>query len=113
ERRRRFADELDLRADVAPETVRGKPDFVDRRTPRRLGIEVVLEHGRVELLQQRGERRLQIRDLDAAVAAAAEEFDEERDAGAVAVLDAGRVDDQRLRSGIVSSAPRAGPQLRQ
>ncbi len=93
ERGRRLADERDLRADVAPDARRRAPDLLDRRTARRLGVEVVLEDARVELLQQDLERGLQVRDLDLRVARMAQQIDEERDAGAVAVIDAARIDD--------------------
>ena len=65
ERRGGLADELDLRADVAPDASAARADLLDRAAARRLRIEVVLEDPRVELLQQRGERRLEVGDLDA------------------------------------------------
>ena len=41
-----------------------RADLLDRRPSRRLRIEIVLEHRRIELLQQRLERGLEVRDLD-------------------------------------------------
>ena len=97
-------------------------DFLDRRPPRRLGVEVVLEDVRIELAQQRVVRGLQIRDLDRRRPRLAQQVDEQRDARAVAVVDARRVDDDgprrplphrvqrasRQTSGIVSAIESAG-----
>jgi hypothetical protein len=113
ERREGFADECDLRAQVAPQSERCEADFLDRRPTRRLGIEVVLEHRGIELLEQHSERRFQIRDLDAARVLAAQELDDQRDARAVAVLDAGGVDDHGPRLSLIGGAPRLRPQLGQ
>ena len=67
----------------------------------------------IELLQQRGIRGVEVRDLDLALARLAQEIDEQRDAGAVAVFDARRVDHQRTARGVRRRAPRGIPKLGQ
>jgi hypothetical protein len=50
---------------------------------------------RVELLQQRLECRMQVRDLDVARLALLDQVDEQRDTRAIAVIDVGRIDERR------------------
>jgi hypothetical protein len=53
----------------------------------------VLEHVRVELLEQDLERGLQVGDLDLRLAGVAQQVDDERYPGAIAIVDAARIDD--------------------
>ncbi len=67
---------------------------------------------RIELLEQDFERGLQVRDLDLRLARMAQQVDEERDAGAVAVVDAARVDDHAPRRRVGHGAAHRIPQRR-
>ena len=81
--------------------------------PRRLGIEIVLEHLRIEQPQQRVVGCTQVADLDRRRARLAEQIDEQRSTGAVAILDAGRVYDHLARGRVVNGAANPLPKLLQ
>jgi hypothetical protein len=93
ERRGQLADEFDEIEDVAPDAVRSSADLLDHRTARRWRIEVLRQHLRIELVQQRLERRSQVDHFERAFGRATQQFDEQRGAGAVAVFDTRGIDD--------------------
>jgi len=97
ERERRLADEGDLLARVAGDAGGDGADLLDGRSAPGLGIEVLRKPLGVELTQERVEARLQVLDRDLAARTLAQEIDEQRDAGAVAIVDGTRVDDDALR----------------
>ncbi len=109
ERRGRLAQEFDLHAHVAQHAGRRAPDLLERGPARLLGIEVVVERMRIELPQQRVVRGLQVLDFDRRRVRLAQQVDEQRDARAVAIVDAGRVDDDRTRAGVLQRAQCVAP----
>ena len=109
--RDRLAHEGNLLADVGPYAGGDDADFLDRGPPFRLRIEIVVEHLDVELVEQRRVGRLQIRDLDVALLALAQQVDDQRDARAVAVVDVGGVDDDPPAGGLGQRASGVAPDV--
>src|SRR5258707_1035672 len=73
-------------------TIGGATDFLDDRRALRLGIEIVLEPRRVELLEQDLMRGFEVRDFDRRRARMRDQVDQQSNARAVAIIDSTGVD---------------------
>ncbi len=83
--------------------------FLDGRPARRRRIQVLRELVDVELLEQCLERRREMRDLHLTGLALRDEIDQQRDAGAIAVVDVRRIDDDAPSGSGGDRLPAFGP----